>query len=295
MNWDDLKIFLAVADAPSMRVAAKNLRVSHSTVSRRIDALEADLGVRLFDRTSDGYRLTRSGDDLMPVALSVEESLHSFGRNVAGRDSDLKGQVCVTVPDVMATSFLMPYFTEFMGEYPDIQLKIQDSFEVFDLSRREADVAIRFTNNPPEHLIGRKLGNVHQAAYATRTYLEKHDPAAPNSTAKWIGWGQPDERPAWVARSPFPHLGVVGHFNNMIIQYQAAKQDVGIGYFSCVQGDPDPDLVRLSTPKPTLDIWLLSHRDLRAAARMRAFRQFITKRQPQLAAALAGQPDRADL
>ena len=288
MNWDDLKIFLAVAEAPSMRVAAKKLRVSHSTVSRRIEALEAGLGVRLFDRMPDGYRLTLSGEELMPVALDMEERLNSFGRNVVGRDDALEGQVCVTIPEVVATTFFMPHFIEFMGKYPQIQIKIRDSFEVFDLSRREADVAIRFTSKPPEHLIGRKLGNMHQAAYATRTYLAGHDPEATDSTAKWVGWGTPDEKPSWIAKSPFPHLGIAGHFNSMSIQYQATKQDVGIGFFACTLGDNDPDLVRLSDPKPTMDVWLLSHRDLRASARMRAFRQFLIKRQPVVAAALAG-------
>jgi len=288
MNWDDLKIFLAVAEAPSMRVAAKNLRVSHSTVSRRIEALEVDLGVRLFDRMPDGYRLTLSGEQLLPVALTMEESLHSFGRTVTGRDDELKGQVCVTIPDVVAYTFFTQHFAEFMRQYPDIQLKIHDSFEVFDLSRREADVAIRVTNSPPEHLIGRKLGNLHQAVYATRDYLAKHDPADPNSTAKWVGWGTPEERPTWISSSPFPHLGVMGHFNNMMIQYSATKEGLGLGYFCCALGDSDPDLVRLSEPKPTLDVWLLSHRDLRAAARMRAFRQFMIKRQPQFEAALEG-------
>ncbi len=288
MNWDDLKIFLAVAEAPSMRLAAKTLGVSHSTVSRRIEALETALAVRLFDRLPDGYQLTPAGEDLMPAATSLDENLHAFGRRMTGRDSALKGQVCVTVPDVFAISFFMPHFFDFMQEYPDIQLKIHDSFEVFDLSRREADVAIRFTNAPPEHLIGRKLGTLHQAVYATRAYLDQHDPAAQNSTAKWIGWGQPEDHPSWIKSSPFPHLAVAGHFNNIMIQFQACKQGLGLGYFPCIQGDVDECLVRLSAPKPTVEVWLLSHRDLRATARMRAFRQFVIKRQSLLEAALEG-------
>jgi len=288
MNWDDLKMFLAVAEAPSMRVAAKSLKVSHSTVSRRIESLETSLGVRLFDRMPDGYKLTRSGEELLPVALKTDENLHSFGRNVAGRDAELKGQVCVTAPDVVASTYFMPYFKKFMEEYPEIQLKIHDSFEVFDLSRREADVAIRLTNSPPEHLIGRRLGIMHQAVYATREYLDRHNPSAANSSAKWVGWGSPDDRPGWIERSPFPHLSVVGHFNNMLIQYQAVRQNMGLGYFSCLLGDADPDLVRIGTTRPTMEVWLLSHRDLRAAARMRAFRQFILKRQPAIEAALEG-------
>ena len=181
MNWDDLKIFLAVAEAPSMRVAAKSLKISHSTVSRRIETLEENLGVRLFTRMSDGYQLTESGRELLPVALNMDESLHTFGRHIAGRDDELKGQVCVTMPDAAANSLLMPHLADFMAEYPEIQVKVNDSFELFDLSRREADVAIRFTNSPPEHLIGRKIGKLHQAAYATKTYLATHDPFDPES------------------------------------------------------------------------------------------------------------------
>ena len=288
MNWDDLKMFLAVAEAPSMRLAAKGLKVSHSTVSRRIESLEKDLGVRLFDRLPDGYRLTRSGEELLPVALQTDEKLHSYGRHVAGRDAELKGQVCVTAPDVVASSYFMPYFKAFMEEYPDIQLKVHDSFEVFDLSRREADVAIRLTDQPPEHLIGRKLGTLHQAVYATPEYLAEHDPYAANSRAKWVGWGSPEHRPSWIEQSPFPHLGVVGHFNNMQIQHRAVCQNMGLGFFPCVQGDADPGLVRIGDPVPLKDVWLLSHRDLRAAARMRAFRQFMFRHQIEISAALEG-------
>lgn len=291
MNWDDLKIFLAVAEAPSMRVAAKSLKVSHSTVSRRIETLETDLGVRLFDRMPDGYQLTDSGRELMPVALSMDESLNTFGRHVAGRDDELKGQVCVTMPDAAALSLLMPHLEDFMKEYPDIQIKVNDSFEVFDLSRREADVAIRFTNSPPEHLIGRKIGTLHQAAYATRQYLEDHDPSDPDSSAKWVGWGTPEERPSWIDKhSPFPHLGVAGHFNNVLLQLEAVRRNLGIGYFPCMMAVGDDNLVQLGNPDPDphYDVWLLSHRDLRAAARMRAFRQFIIGRIPILKAGLEG-------
>jgi DNA-binding transcriptional LysR family regulator len=288
MNWDDLKIFLAVAEAPSMREAAKQLKVSHSKVSRRIESLECNMGVKLFDRLSSGYRLTDAGQELLPVALATDDSLHAFGRNVAGRDEALKGQVCVTIPDVIVSSLFMPMFLDFMEENPAIQIKISDSYDVFDLSKREADVAIRFTNNPPDHLIGRCLGNMHQAAYATSAYIETHHPEKPNSTAKWVGWGSPEERPDWIDTSPFPHLDVMGHFNNLLIQHDITKRGAGIGYFPCYIGDSDPALVRLSQPKPTLDVWLLSHRDLRAAARMRAFRQFIIKHIPEIEAKLTG-------
>lgn len=288
MNWDDLKIFLAVSEAPSMRAAAKQLKVSHSKVSRRIESLETSMGVKLFDRMPDGYKLTEAGQELLPVALQTDDSLHAFGRSVTGRDSTLEGQVCVTVPDVVVINLFMPYFLNFMVENPGIQIKVNDSTEVFDLSRREADVAIRLTYAPPEHLIGRCLGQMHQAVYGTRAYVQEYRPDLADSSARWIGWGMPEQRPGWVDKSPFPHLQMVGHFNNILIQYEATKQGAGIGYFPCFLGDHAPELVRLSDPIPSLEVWLLSHRDLRAAARMRAFRQFIIRHIPDIKARLEG-------
>ncbi|WP_262692907.1 LysR family transcriptional regulator [Kordiimonas aestuarii] len=289
MNWDDLKIFLAVAEAPSMRAAAQALKVSHSTVSRRIDALEGALNVRLFDRMPDGYRLTGAGEELLPVALQTDECLHTFGRSVAGRDDMLSGQVRLTLPDpIVATGHFGDIFLGFMRQYPEIQLRIDSSMELFDLSRREADVALRFTNTPPVHLIGRKLGNMHQAIYGTQEYIRAHPPEGPESDARWVGWGEPDHCPEWIARSPYPHLKVLGHFDSLDIQLAMIKQGGGIGFIPCLVGDCQPDLVRLSEPVATIDVWLLSHGDTRGAARMRAFRQYLLERAADIEAALAG-------
>lgn len=288
MNWDDLKIFLAVAEAPSMRFAAKSLKVSHSTVSRRIESLERHLGARLFDRLPDGYKLTPTGEELMPLALEMDESIHRFGRAVAGRDATLSGQICVTMPDVMAPGLFMPFFTKFMNLHPEIQLKISDSIELFDLSKREADVALRFTNAPPEHLIGRKIANVFQATYATPEYIKSRRPDRPDTKARWIGWGTPDTSPSWIKDSIFPHVPVGGHFDNVMIQLEAARLGAGIAQFPCFMGDAAPELVRLTEPKPSLELWVLSHRDLRATARVRVFRQYITDHTDELQAQLEG-------
>jgi DNA-binding transcriptional LysR family regulator len=289
MNWNDLKIFLEVADGASMRAAAKKLGVSHSKVSRRLETLEADLGIRLFDRRSDGFQLTDAGKELLPLALQTDEGLHDFGRSVTGRDDVLEGAVNVTIAHTAAVSLFMPLFQSFMEEYPRIQIKVSDSAALFDLSRREADVAIRFTDAPPDHLIGRRLGKVHQAAYATPAYVERHNPHAEESTAKWVGWGVPQDKPSWIAQSPFPHLGIVGHFDSILIQHAATRQGIGIGHFPCYIGDLDPQLIRLSDPTPWMDAWLLSHRDLRAAARMRAFRHYVIGRAKEIKAVLEGE------
>ena len=289
MNWDDLNIFLAVAEAPSLRAAAGTLKVSHSTVSRRIEALEKALSVRLFHRSPEGYRLTDAGEELLPLALHTDECLHSFGRAVAGRDDMLSGEIRLTLPDaLLATGYFGEVFLAFMRHYPEIQLRIEDSMELYDLSRQEADVAIRFTNAPPLHLIGRKLGNLHQAVYGARDYVAAFKPEEAESDARWIAWGEPEECPEKVLNTPYPHLKVLGHFNSVQIQLSMIRQGGGIGFLPCLLGDAEPGLVRLTAPVSSMDVWLLSHGDTRASARMRAFRQFVLDRSTDVEAALAG-------
>lgn len=283
MNWDDLKIFLAVAEAPSMRTAAKNLRVSHSTVSRRIEALEKQLAARLFDRTPEGYRLTPAGVDLLPISQELREKVDAYGLKVLGRDTELEGQINVTMPDTVAVAVLMPYFAEFQSLYPEITLKIDDSIEVYDLNRREADIALRFTNEPADHLIGRRIGKAYQAAYAHKDYAKKHDFTDPHCTARWLGWGTPEDHPAWITSSPFPHLKLAGHFNNPLIQREGVRQQMGIGFLPCAIMDGDKNFVRLSEPQPSLDFWILTHRDLRSTERLKVFRDFIFSKASELA------------
>lgn len=289
MNWDDLKIFLAVAEAPSMRAAAKSLRVSHSTVSRRIDALEKKLVARLFDRMPEGYRLTPAGYDLLPIAQELREKVDSYSLKVLGRDTELEGQINVTMPDVVAVAVLMPYIAEFHSLYPSIIVKIDDSPEIFDLNRREADIALRFTNEPPEQLIGRRIANAHQAVYAHKDYVARHDLSDPECGARWVAWGEPEIAPAWISATPYPHFKIAGHFNNALIQKEAVRQQMGIGRLPCAIMDAEECFVRLTEPVPSLDFWVLTHRDLRSTARLRVFREFLFSKAGELARRFTGQ------
>ena len=288
MNWDDLRLFLAAADAGSMRAAAKVLRVSHTTISRRIESLESDFDTRLFERRSDGFELTPAGVALLPVAQSMENNLLGVERQVRGADKELAGPLMVTLPDMFAMYLMGPILFEFMEAYPSIDLEVNESWSIFDLSKREADVAIRFTNNPPEHLIGRQLGTFHEAAYGTEAYLEEHGPLETSQTARWVGFGEAAHRTRWVASSAFPHLPTVGRFDHVPMQVEAVKAGFGIGLIPCFAGDAVPEFVRLTDPSPRLDVWLLSHRDLRATARVSAFRQFVIERRGYLKTRLEG-------
>lgn len=282
MNWDDLKIFLALAREGSVRGAGALLKVSHSTVARRIEEFENSLGVRLFDRTPGGYVLTRAGEDILSSAERMEEEAQSLQRHVLGKDKALAGEIRLTLPDAIAVYLLMPDLARFAEKFPDVDLGVHMSYEVVDLSRREADVAIRFYRSgktPPEHLIGRKIGSSHDAVYANPAYLKRTGFPENLDKANWVGWGDPERFPSWVLNSRFPQTPTRGNFESVILQALAARNGMGIAVLPCFIGDCTPDLVRVCepTPEPTFDIWLLSHPDLRDTARLRVFREFISE------------------
>ncbi|MEN8196747.1 MAG: LysR family transcriptional regulator, partial [Pseudomonadota bacterium] len=177
MDWDDLRFFLAVAHKGSIRAAAAALGVNHSTVSRRIDGFERKLGVRLFERLPTGYLVTPAGEDMMQSARRMEEEAAAIDRRVAGRDHRLSGPLRVTMPDSLAQKLLMPDIVAFSDRHPEIELELVISYVFADLNKREADVAIRMANDPPGHLVGRRVVRQAKAVYASRDYLARHDPA----------------------------------------------------------------------------------------------------------------------
>ncbi len=287
MNWNDLKLFLALLRGGNVRDAAKRLAISHSTVARRLDALETKLGVRLFERQLEGYQLTPDGEDMLHVAETVETEMLGLERRILGKDHQLSGSIRVTLVDALATHVLMPDLVEFCHKYPAIDLQIDNSYQSADLDRREADIAFRFARNPPEHLIGRQIATLASATYASQEYLQNHDLDDPES-ASWIGFSTKESSPSWVRESQFPDLPVRGRFPSLLIQLAACKHGMGLGMLPCVLGESEPSLVRLTPakPDPAFCLWILTHRDMRTNARLRTFREFLTtalkRKRPQL-------------
>lgn len=276
MDWDDIKLFLALMRTGNVRAAAAKLNVSHSTVARRIDSMEEKLETRLFERLPNGYALTQIGEDMLEVAEHVEDELEGLERRIAGRDSRLSGRIRVTMVDALATNLLMPHLAEFTRKYPEIELEAPVAYEAADLDRREADVALRLARDPPEHLIGRRLLTCATAAYASQEYLNEHDLQDP-SASFWIGFGARNPFPKWVKESKFPHIPAKGRFENLLVQLAACKAGMGVAMLPCFLGDPEPSLRRLSPakPDPAFELWLLTHRDMRTSARIRVFSEFI--------------------
>ena len=170
-EWDDLRIFLAILRGRSVRAASKLLNVSHSTVSRRLQAMEEQIGIKLFVRQPEGFVLTEVGEAMVERAERIESEILSLEREVFGRDAMLSGPVRISAPPLLAQHLLMPILAEFTELYPEIEIDMDATFDVADLRRRYADIAIRFQVSSDENLISHRLPDFASSIYATPDYI----------------------------------------------------------------------------------------------------------------------------
>lgn len=281
MDWDDVRYFLALSRHGSVRAAGLALGVSHSTVARRVESLEEKLNVRLFDRTPDGYTLTDGGRQTIAPAERVEAEMATLERELLGQDDRLQGVVRVTCTDEYLSDLIVRDLASFCAKYPGIDLEVTNSYRPLDLSKREADIALRvhrLGKDPPEHLLGRKLVHVYYANYVARAYEDKLDPEKVGVETRWLGWGSRKTNEEWVQKSSYPHVPVWGLFGSVGLQMQAARAGLGIAMLPCWVADRDPRLRRLHKDDlaPYFDIWMLSHPDLRDTARLRSARDYLS-------------------
>jgi DNA-binding transcriptional LysR family regulator len=295
-NWDDLRVFLAVAREGSLSGAARALGVNHSTVFRRIGAFEETLGVRLFERLAGGYLLTPAGEELRDGALRVEEEIASLSRKVTGQDLRLSGTVRVTTIDMLAFGLLPRHIAGFRVAYPGIEIELVVGNATLNLSRRESDVALRVGNTPPETLVGRRVGRLVFALYGSAGYRARR-PEPDLALHDWIGFDS--EHEALVRRMVrfLPEIRPALRTNSVAAALAAAREGLGVAPLPCGIADLEPDLVRIS-PLPddfTLDLWLLTHEDLRRTARIRVFLDFLAEALAKEAPLLEGHvPRRTD-
>lgn len=277
LDWEALKTFKEVAQLRTVRAAAKSLGVHHSTVSRRIEQLETDAGVRLFDRRPEGYMLTAPGEDLLAVTSGFSEDLLTVSRQIAGLDDELTGSVTLTLPEPIAETAFAPRLNEFVETYPGLELNLLTSLELLDVARREADIAIRMDNNPPLGLVGKKLYTYKETVYASPYYLERLDLRKHPERARWLRWDKDDgEHPDWALETDFAAAKAWGHFPSLRMQIASARHGFGLAMLPCLMGDNDPELVRATNrpPRDARDVWILTHNDLRHTARIRAVMEF---------------------
>jgi DNA-binding transcriptional LysR family regulator len=273
MDWNDLNLVLAVCRAGTLSGAARALSVNHSTVFRRVNSIEKDLGVRLFDRQPSGYVMTDAGEVVQRAAERIDQEVDGLTRQLLGRDLRLQGPLRVTSPEGVALKLLGPILSEFSARHPGIQMDLIITSDALRLSRREADVAVRVTRKPPDNLIGRRICKFRFAMYASRRYMEKNRHTALEDH-KWIltddGFDQLP--PALWKKKEHGSAQIVFSSNNAIATINAAKQGLGVAPLPCFLGDAEASLVRVIDPPEalTMDLWILTHPDLRKTARVRA-------------------------
>ncbi|MGK4007981.1 LysR family transcriptional regulator [Sorangium sp. So ce1036] len=294
MDWDDVRHFLALARTGSVRAAGSTLGVSHSTVARRVEALETRLGVKLFDRHRDGYLLTGAGHEMVSGAERVEREMAALERGLAGQDARLAGAVRVTCTDPFIAKILVRALASLCEQHPGIEIELDADAKYLDLSKREADVAVRAllpSASPPEHLIGRRLVPITLCNYVATAHAARLDP---ERGARWLGSNPRKLTEELVASSSYPELPIWGTFESMAVMIEAAQAGLGFILLPTYAGDPEPGLQRLAKPdlRHVGDFWLLSHRDLRDNARLRAARERITAALTARAALFRGEAER---
>ena len=279
LDWDDLRFFLAVSERGSISAAAKLLNVNHSTVLRRLASLEKRLGSRLFDRLPDGYEMTAQGEQLRNQLRGVGEQIESAQRSLSGQDLSLSGAIRITTTDTLIRGLLMPYLAEFHDLNPATQIEIVINNTFLSLTRREADVAVRPSNIVPENLVGRRVGRLRTAIYASRSYLKKnakkkewaaHDWVAPEETlshltqAKWMRENTLEDR-------------IVVRVDSLVGMVAALRYGMELGMLLCLLADEETELVRLAEPVDELDtdLWILTHPALKGVARIKALTDFL--------------------
>jgi DNA-binding transcriptional LysR family regulator len=279
--WDDLRYFLAFARAGSMQSAAKALGVNQSTVQRRIAELEECAGHRLVERHLGSYRLTALGEQLLPAAEGVEVAVAAFQRNLAARDKGLKGTVRVTCGSSMAACLRQtPLIDAFQARYRGLRVELVISERFLDLSKGEADVAIRLGEPRDEALVGRKIADASWAVYASRAYVERygrpHDAEDLNRHLV-IGCDGPitDYPGARWLRSAAPHAAVAARSEHWQGVMLAVKAGAGVAAMPHWQGDSGELIRVIDNIGLVIPYYLLMHRDMQQNPRVRAFADFV--------------------
>lgn len=281
-DWNDLKAFLAVAETGSTLAAAQTLRVSQTTVARRIAALEEATGLSLFERRQAGYALTPTGEAMVENAVAVRDAADRFGDAAGARSRDAGGTVILSTMEIFAVTVLPPILRDLRAAHPGIHIHLDTSDESRDLASGAADIAIRSSKQPTGGgLVGRRIADNPWTLYSSRDYADRH--GVPHTREElaghpFIGGGGGVWEPylAWLRQ--------YGLEESVVMQYDTAsgllagvRAGMGLTILPAFLADREPDLIRCIPPKSedTTGLWLLTHERLRHVPRVRAVLDFL--------------------
>ena len=283
MDWSILRDFIAVAETGGLSQAARRLRVSQPTLSRRIAQLEAQLKAQLFQRTPRGLLLTDAGESVLAGARRVEEEALAIERQADAAQQTLTGTVRISVTEGLGTQWLPKHLAAFHAKYPGVCLEVLVDNRAANLMRREADVAIRLFRPDQPDLIARQVGEIVMGLYASRDYLARHGTPTTVLHLKnhfLVGFDEGmSQRNKAVERLErcFTPEKIVHRSSSFIGQFSATQEGIGLGVHDCFLADADPNMQRIMPEQfdHRMEIWLVTHADMRRSARIRAVYDFL--------------------
>ncbi|MGF0537275.1 LysR family transcriptional regulator [Agrobacterium sp. ES01] len=281
MNWDDVRIFLAVARAGQFLAAAKRLGVNHATLSRRVTALEDTLKTKLLTRRTNGCELTPEGEIFLHAAERMEMEMLAAQSGIGHVDNAVAGTVRIGAPDGFGVAFLAPRLGQLTERYPALKIQLVPVPRAFSLSSREADIAI--TLERPEHgrLISGKLTDYALCLYAARDYVDRH--GAPGTVDELAAHRRIGYVEDLIFSASLNYTGeILRNWNagfeisSATGQTEAVRSGAGIGILHKYIARQYPDLIRIL---PEIEIsrayWTTYHENARALVRVRTVAQFL--------------------
>ena len=275
LSWDDMCLVHAIGDVGTLSGAARALHVSHPTAFRRLNRLERKMGVRFFDRARDGYTATPAAEEVSGLVRRLRTDVLAVERRIVGRDLRPSGTLRITTTDTLLFGWLSSGLQEFRRAYPDIRLELVVSNDVFSLSKREADIAVRPAHRPDERLVGRRIGTIAQAPYMASTLATQADNVEALASIDWIGPDDSMTYPAydrWLEQEGLAERCRI-RVNTVYGMLSAARAGLGLSVLPCYLGENDEQLSRVGGVIPSMatDLWILTHPDLCKTERIRIF------------------------
>lgn len=279
MDWNDLKILIALADKGTLKAASEQLNVNPTTVWRRIQQLESKLSTQIFIVSRQGYQLTEVGQAVLDSAKQIESLADGILLQSAVQHEKVQGLIRITAPSTLATITLPLWVSEFRQMYPDVEFEILESEHALDIEFREADIAIRASHTAPDNLIARKFRDISLSIYASETFLNScgYDPALKLSEVenlRAIDYVQLDNPAVRWYQKRIKHNAKSIYCNSISTALNAALNDQGI---ALLPTDDSYDLIELYRleAKYYSSLWMLANKDLRNTARIKAFWDFL--------------------
>ncbi|OFA05157.1 LysR family transcriptional regulator [Duganella sp. HH101] len=276
MDWDNARIFLAIYRKGTLRSAAAFLDIDQATVGRRLNALEASLGARLFLRTPSGYLATPAGELAVTAAELMERAALQFQREMQGIDNRLSGTVRVATSDTIASHSVLGAMQRLHVMHPEIRVVLSTSTEISNLTRREAELAVRTLKPTSPDLISRHLARRSMGLYATPAYLSQRGMPVPGNGMQghdiivYQGSVAPRHKEK-LCLEPIANARVAIEVNSGMVMLDAARRGMGVAELPCHMADGDPQLTRVWPERVDhYEVWLVMHTDLSRSARVRA-------------------------